>query len=901
MKAAKWIWVILMGVGSVKAANIEVDIVEEGKKIFETVGCSECHTVTKGDDSFKTGPNLFGLFLTNARERKVTIKGEEATVKADRAYFDKSLRDSTAELAISEMGPTKGTAYLPVMPTYTKALVSDDQMNSIYNYLRTLADGADRGPEKVMVKRRAPRGPSDPLKIGNEEIVTDRTRVFRGTLLGTSTRAIHVGQTNGVSYSFDPRMLSVRRIWSGGFLNMRGERDGRGQELPNLGNNAILHLGKVALLQPLTHAGEPVDFEFKEPDVQDFEAVKRHLWDKVDFADRMAALDAEFLGHRVPKGSEQPIFRFRVGKNVFEQTISISDQGVILVTLEGEINEAQKFQVENSLIKDVKVEGGSLGNGLWTIPAGAKTPLKFHAQINMTPAPRQPVDRKENWAPQKVVTKPAESMQKAAVQLPAGYSLQDWLAPFDLLGREQLFEPTGIAVAKDGTIVVATRTAGIWRIRNSEWTLFAEGTFEALGVCIEDDKGDVIVIAQKPELTRMRDENGDGRADVFETVSDDFGFHGNYHEYAHGPVRDAAGNYYFLLNLAHYGPPGKPDPACYRAGGKFMGSMGGYRGWAMRVTPQGKTEPFALGLRSPAGLGVAPDGRIWYAENQGEYVGSSHIVALEEGGFYGHPSAMVSLPGIQPDSPQLEKKALVAEWEGKVRRCAVWLPHNILANSPGNPAWDLTGGKFGSFKGQMFIGDQTLSQLMRVVTEQVDGKDQGCAILFGSGMASGIMRPVFLPDGSLLMGQTGRGWSARGGNKAAMQQVIYDGKTVHADLLNIRATPSGFGVDFTVPLDSKITTEQIKEAIKVQSWTYFFFKSGYGSPQHLTRDDAISSLSLSADRKSLSIELEGFGKDDQWVDKIYHIQIQQEPSFFGEVPVWKTLEGYYTLRAIPAK
>ena len=125
-------------------------------------------------------------------------------------------------------------------------------------------------------------------------------------------------------------------------------------------------------------------------------------------------------------------------------------------------------------------------------------------------------------------------------------------------------------MAKDGTIVVATRTAGIWRIRNNKWTLFAEGTYECLGVWIEDDKGDRIVVMQKPELTRMSDSNNDGRADQFETVCDDYGFHGNYHEYAHGPVRDAQGNYYFTLNLSHGG-----SPPCFMARRRSLHGING--------------------------------------------------------------------------------------------------------------------------------------------------------------------------------------------------------------------------------------------------------------------------------------------------------------------------------------
>jgi len=890
MRLIKWMLVPVLGAGWVAAAEVEVDAVAAGKKVFETIGCSECHTVVKGDASNKTGPNLYGLFLTTPRDRKVMAASKETIVKADRAYFEKCLRESWDDLAIGEVGPLKDTAYPAIMPNYVKELISDDDLDSVFHYLRTLSEGADQGPLKVMVKRQVAAEPTNLVDVPNEEIVIDRTRVFRGSLRGSSGRALHVGQPNGMSYTFDPRMLSVRRIWSGGYLNMKEERTSRGRDMPNMGKGAKVHFEGLALMQPMTNKGELVDFEFKEPDAQDYVAVEKYLWEKTDFLERLANLDAEFLGNRAPTGNADPVFRFRVGKNIFEEMISISDKGAIEITLSGETKEAQSFQIAATQLSDLKAEGGMLENGKWSIPAGAKGPFKLQAQMKVEPAVRDVVTRKENWAPQKLVTQPAK-IGKAPTELPAGYSVEDWVSPLDLLGREQLFEPTGIAVAKDGTIVLATRAAGVWRIRNGEWSLFAEGTYEALGVCIEDDKGDVIVIAQKPELTRMRDENGDGRADTFETVCDDYGFHGNYHEYTHGPVRDAAGNYYFLLNLAH---EDKLDRASWRAGGRFMGTMGGYRGWACRVTPAGKFEPYAFGLRSPAGVGVAPDGRIWYAENEGEYVGSSKIVPLEQGKFYGHMSGLADLPGMVPDAPELNFDL----WKDKLRKGAVWLPHAIMANSPGNLAWDLTGGKFGVYKDQIFVGDQTLSQLLRVVTEVVDGQDQGCVIPFGKGLASGIMRPVFLPDGSMLLGQTGRGWTANGGKTSALQHVIYDGKTVAADISKITATPTGYDIHFTQPIAAKVTPDQLKAALAVKSWFYTNLAE-YGSPRNDKRDEKIASVMLSADRKSLLVDLEGFGIGDKWTVRLYHVQFKDAAPLFGDLPVWKMLEGFYTLNAIP--
>jgi hypothetical protein len=868
----------------------EFDAVAAGKELFQSVGCSECHAVEKGDLSLKSGPNLFGLFVGAPRERRVMVQGKESTVKADRGYFEKSLRHPWDALAVAEVGPLKGDAYQPLMPMYVEQLVSASALESLWHYVRTLADEGESGPPRVMMQRPKAPAPAIVWEIPGEEVVLERTRVIRAPLPGTSARALHVGQPNGMSYTFDPRTLSVRRVWVGGYLNLHEERTGRGQKPSGLGADARILVNGTPLLQPLTASGEAVDFEFKEPDMQDFAAIERHLWDDRDFADRLAALDAGFLGHELATGTGDPWFHFHVGPNRFTQEIRLADDAGIVITLRGRVVREQRFRVAVPPLSEVAVEGGSLVDGEWVLPAGNVGPFVLRGRIPGNIPPRTKLEAKENFARQQRVAGPAKPGRRP-LEIPAGYSLEDWQAPTDLLGRLQVFEATGIAVAKDGTVVVATRAAGIWRVRDGGWSLFAEGTYEALGVVIEDDKGDVIVIAQKPEITRIRDADGDGRADRFETLCDDFGFHGNYHEYTHGPVKDAEGNYHFLLNLSHEDTHLR---SIFKAGGRYMGSMGGYRGWACRVTPEGRFETFAMGLRSPAGIGVAPDGRIWYAENQGEYVGSSKMVPLEQGKFYGHPSGLEALPGMKPDSPELSHE----RWKDKLRKGAVWLPYGKLANSPGSPTWDLTEGKFGPFAGQMFVGDQTLSQVMRVQVEQVDGVDQGCAIPFAKGLSSGVMRLVFLPDGSLLLGQTGRGWSSNGGSEAALQRMLYDGRTMPAELHSIGSTSKGLVLRFTTPVAAEVTGAEFVAKLRLMSW-YYTNLPEYGSPEHDKRTEAITAVRFSADRRSAEIDLAGFGGEGSWTDRIYHVQIEPTPERLAAAATAKVLEGYFTLRAIP--
>ena len=862
----------------------QVNLVEQGKQAFSTWGCAECHVSTKDDLSIKTGPSLYNLFLTTARDREVMIPatGKNDTIKADHDYFINSVRNSGDSLAIAETGNTKGASYPAIMPRFVPELVSDSDLESIWHYLRHAADEPQSGPSVVMGEKQIAVKTANPLDNPTEVVVTKRVRVFRAPLLHSSGRAIHVGLPSGMNYTFDPRMLSVRSVWSGGFINLAKEQKGRGAPGSERGQDSHELLDGAPALTPLTADGRTIDFEFKEPDVLDDIAVAKHLWKGGDFLKELATWDSEFLGYNVAD-HQAPDFRFRIGKNVINQRVSFTPEGLLVIDISGELQSPQSFQVRASGFSETQVDGGTLASGKWTLPPGKNVHYQLQAKIGDALVARPVLTAAENFTPQ-----PSQVTPSQADLLP-GYQIESWEAPTDTYGRKQLFEPTAIAVAKDGTIVVGTRTAGIWRLKANKWQLFAEGIYECLGLVIEDDAGETIVIAQKPELTRLRDLDHDGRADEFLTVCDDYGFHGNYHEYTHGPVRDAAGNYYFTLNLCHT----ENERASYRAGGPYMGSMGGFRGWCCRITPAGVFEPFASGLRSPAGLGIDPDGRLLYVENQGEYMGSSKISYLHKDQFYGHPSGLVSLPGMKPDSPEIAFE----KWQKSTQLSALWFPHGKLANSPGNPAWDLTNGKFGAYSRQMLVGDQTLSTLLRVVTEKVGDVDQGCVIPFASKLASGVMRPCFLPDGSLLVGQTGRGWQSNGGNVASLQRIFWDGKTTAADILRVAVTATGFEVFFTTPLAEKITPAEFLAAAKVESWTYND-SSQYGSEENEKHPDAVKEILIAADRKSIKLTLENFASSSS-LNRIYWIQITNARQSLTPASSRETLEAYYTVRAVP--
>ena len=866
-----------------------VDFVALGKETFESVGCNACHLTTKNDGGVSTGPNLYGLFKREPRNREVVEGGEghRFTIKANREYLHRSLRDATSQLAVAETGAKQGEAFLPIMPTFSAQVLSDVQIDAIGAYLATLNEPFEQGPA---IKLLAQTGAAeyDPIEDRLQLLVDDEVRIQRGPMAGVSGRAIHVGTPWGINYSFDPRLLAITKIWQGGFLDMSGEFLNRGGKGLKMGyeSREINFGSQEYLLAPLNANGDKIDFSFKDAKFGDPETAKASLYSKEDHLLRVAAMDAQFLGYvrNSKEKQELPTFNYRVGKNNLWIQTQINDDGQVIITLNGDLKTAQQFSFNTQLLQNVNTDKGEVKNSHWILPAGT---MKATLTATMLVASNVWHAKKSNFNYRKQAIKITES----SAQLPAGYRIESYYPPKDNYGREQLFEALGLSLTADNTTLVATRTAGIWRMVKGHWYLFAEGTFDSLGLLVEDKKGLQVIAGQKAELTRISDINNDGIADKYATLFDAHSYHGNYHSYMHGPTRGGDGAYYISINLADGN-----DGSTYKAGGQYMGSAGGLAGWNIRVESNGKFTPWANGLRSPAGLGTSPDGRIWYSDNQGEYMGTSKIFVIEKNKFYGHPSSLVDLPGMTPDSAEIQWEKV----QGKRADAIILLPHNRVANSPGNPAWDTTEGKFGPFEKQMLMGDQTQSNLLRIAVQNVDGAEQGSVMPFIDGLESGVMRPLFLKDGSLLLGQTGRGWQAKGGHVASLQRIIWDGKTISPAIFQMLATPTGFAIEFTQAINDKITVEELKSLLLLESWVYRDAPD-YGSDELDLTQEPIKLMSISNDRKTITIDLPSLAQKQihpQQTARVYHVQIKTKTLF--EKNAGEKMDADYTLYKFPA-
>lgn len=406
-----------------------------------------------------------------------------------------------------------------------------------------------------------------------------------------------------------------------------------------------------------------------------------------------------------------------------------------------------------------------------------------------------------------------------------------------------------LCFTEDGRLAVALPCGEVW-VRDSEgsgWSLFAEGLHNPLGMIAEGKDG--FIITQRPELTLVRDSDGDGRADLYQCLTDEFGMSGNYHEFNFTPVRDKDGNIFFGLGTGSNGagitqivrgrfnPAGRP--------GRMHASVP-YRGWIMRYSPRdGSLTPWSSGHRTPNGLGFDLKGRLFATDNQGDWVGSSKLFHIESGNFYGHAASLNWRDDI--DTPALKLGAGKLN-ELRTRACVVF-PHGTMANSPTQPLVDDTGGKFGPFGGQLFVGEMNSPRLMRVMIEEVDGQLQGACVPFwdNAGLSRGVNRLAFAPDGSLFLGSTRHTWAGGSG----IQRIKWTGKPP-VDVQDIKLTQKGFRLTFTSGMD----VASLQNPKNLQCSRYWYdYHQGYGSATYDESDVAIRKLIPGDDGRSLEIEL----------------------------------------------
>ena len=448
---------------------------------------------------------------------------------------------------------------------------------------------------------------------------------------------------------------------------------------------------------------------------------------------------------------------------------------------------------------------------------------------------------------------------------------------------ETAMEVGAIELLPGNKLALGTRRGEIWIVENADtrdaaavrYKLFASGQHEVLGLAFKDG---ALYATNRYEIVRISDDNGDGRADTFATVCDQWGVSGDYHEYAIGSRFDRSGQLWVALCLT----------------GSFSSNID-FRGWALRIQLDGTMIPTCSGIRSPAGIGFDAEGEVYYTDNQGPWHGACTLQHLVPGTFQGHPGGFKwydAAPNMGPrplapndNSRMVTERARIKE----LRPPAVYMVHGKIGNSSSFIECDLSGGKFGPFAKQLFVADQSHSNIARVFLEEVNGITQGVVIPFRKGFRSGLIGGRMNAQGQLFVGGSDRGWGAKGGRPFCFERVDWSGKTPF-EIQEMRARPDGFDLRFTAPVDP--ITAANPASYSMRAFTYIY-RAEYGSPEVDDVLPKITGAELNHDRQAVRLRIDRLTKGH-----IHELHLDGVKAATGESLLHKV--AYYTLNEIPA-
>lgn len=471
-----------------------------------------------------------------------------------------------------------------------------------------------------------------------------------------------------------------------------------------------------------------------------------------------------------------------------------------------------------------------------------------------------------------------------------------------------ILEVGGLVSLPNGDLGISTRRGDVFIVENPTsrtpyFRKFALGMHEVLGLAYKDG---AFYCAQRGELTKLVDTNLDGKADVYETVYS-WPLSGHYHEYSFGPKIAPDGSFFVTANVA-FG-----SQEWWRGESRVP-----WRGWAMRISEDGKMDPWATGMRSPAGLGFL-NNELFYTDNQGDWMGSGALWKIEKGDFMGHPAGLVwtGMPNspLKLTEPYFNSKIdprKVKDANGKyikpenivneqfktlfdmkkefpeLRLPSVWLPYGILGISNSEPI-TIPKGHFGPFEGQILVGDQGMSMLSRVFMEKVNGEYQGASFVFKTGFRSGVLRMSWARDGSLFIGETNRGWGSAGEANEGLERLVWNNK-MPFEMKAVRAMPDGFEIEFTQPVDPKSALDLA--SYNVESYIYKY-QPVYGSPPVNVQKCTVKGVKLSADGLKARIVVDNLRR--YYIHTLRLDGIREKENYYSLVHP----TAYYTLNNIP--
>lgn len=403
-----------------------------------------------------------------------------------------------------------------------------------------------------------------------------------------------------------------------------------------------------------------------------------------------------------------------------------------------------------------------------------------------------------------------------------GYIADVLTLPLDNPWNSRL-RPTGIDFLSDGDeAVVSTIDGEVWRLSgitrkrgDVEWRRIATGLFQPLGIKVHDGN---IYVGCRNQIAVLRDLNGDGETDYYESFNNDHQVTEHFHEFAMGLQTDSQGNLYYAKSARHARTALIPQ-----------------HGTLIRVSSDGlKSEIIANGFRAANGVLLNPDGTFIVTDQEGHWNPMNRINYVSEGGFYGNMYGY----GAPPDSS-----------DEAMSQPLVWIDKEY-DRSPAELLW-ATSNRWGPLSGHLLNFSYGYGRIFLVMPQEVGAVRQaGIVQLPLPDFPTGIMRGRFNPkDGQLYMLGMSAWATSQMIQTGGLYRIRYAGGPVRMPV-GLRALTDGVEFTFAAELD-RSAAEQAKN-FTVNVWDLERSRR-YGSRRHNERQLQVTRATLDGRTVKLTV------------------------------------------------
>ncbi len=401
------------------------------------------------------------------------------------------------------------------------------------------------------------------------------------------------------------------------------------------------------------------------------------------------------------------------------------------------------------------------------------------------------------------------------------------------------FRTTALAFFPDGRMVVSTHGGDIWVVSGvasdaPRWKRFAAGLYEPFGLQVVDG---LIYVTCKDRITRLRDLNGDGEADFYESFSADTDVSTFFHAYNFDLQVDGEGNFYYAKagQYTDYALPGA----------------------VIKVSPDGtRREVYCTGFRTPNGMGMMPDGRPTVSDNQGNWMPASKVSLCEPGGFYGYAQTHARPGKWAPDGGRIDPGDVVPP--KTFDQPIIWMPQDY-DNSSGGQVW-VDDPRWGPLSGKLLHTSFGKGWLYYTMVQEVDGIPQAAIVRLRLDASTGIHRARVNPADGQVYATGLNGWNGNG-RKGLGQGGIHRFRYTGGGkaLTDARVERDGLRLEFDFELAAGAASGA---ELGIEQWNYRW-RPSYGSKQWSVRDPDVpgrdkvepAAVRVAEDRRALLIEI----------------------------------------------